>query len=416
MQNLGKLTEWQKYQLWTAVCASLLLWSTWKLWTPQELFPQVPLFSWAIPLGPWVDRLGLGLMLLAIVASLVPQKKITAHWMAFSAGWLISVLVDQHRMQPWAYQFAVLGIIFSAMSPAEGIRWSRALSVSIYGYSALSKFDAQFLHTVGQDFFGTLSRFLGVELAFWSETQRTWGTAIFPLFELAVAIFLAVNKTRNLGCIGATVLHLSLLLILGPLGLNHSAGVLAWNLFFIGQIWILFYDAKPERQNEQQPQVAKGSQTNSAQIYIARGFASIVLFFPLVERFGYCDHWLAWALYAPHSSRAEMFIDEEDQVKLTSPWKNYVSPAVTTFYGTTWRQIDLSKWSLDTLKVPIYPQARFQYGAIKSFREDPTIEMRILYRGSADRRTGKRKEVLITPGETGRTPINLLNNLPRQPF
>ena len=122
-------------------------------------------------------------------------------------------------------------------------------------------------------------------------------------------------------------MHFALLLLLFQ---NVSGfSVLIWNLFFIFQIVWIFYPKSKSRPTAAPP------------FFDSIGYllTIAVVSFPLTQPLGICDHWPAWQVYAPRCSRAKLASPMEDE----ELWNN------------------LEDWSNQSLAVPIYPQARFQF-------------------------------------------------------
>ncbi|MCA9022861.1 MAG: hypothetical protein KDA74_22080, partial [Planctomycetaceae bacterium] len=240
----------------TLACFTLiLLFTTWQLWAPQAVFPQVPLFSWILNLPIWIDWLTLAAMsgssfcLLGIVsASWFSRSRDQEFWQTgqqvcgglFFIAFLISIVFDQHRLPPWAYQFAVGFLLLTCLKPPRAIRLFRLFVISIYFYSALSKCDASFVHTLGPQLVKGLFTGMGVSTAYWSERTITLIAASFPVAEFLIAVGLFFSRTRPWALWAAVSMHVCLILSVGPWGLNHHGGVLIWNLYFILQDLILF--------------------------------------------------------------------------------------------------------------------------------------------------------------------------------
>ena len=109
---------------------------------------------------------------------------------------------------------------------------------------------------------------------------------------------------------------------------------------------------------------------------------------PILESFGKYDHWLAWGLYSPRNSRAQINIHlyKVGEIKELEP---YMRPQLG---DTPFRSLDLRKWSLEELNVPLYPQDRFQLAVARHiahrYNLDSGIEVHLL--GIANRFTGQR--------------------------
>ena len=239
---------------WFALCALALFAATWRLWTPQTVFPQIPYFEVLRSVPGWVDWIALTGVVIALVgllcapgergASALRVPPVRAFALLFIASLLVLVLLDQHRLQVWAYQFAIVAIVLGAFADAACSKTAcmhlRLLVIGIYFWSAISKLDHAFLHSLGPELLrGTLAAF-GIEPGWMRSDVAATLSLTFPLVELAVAGLLAFRPTRRFGLTASIVMHVLLLATLGPWGLDHSWGVLLWNVYFIGQNMLLF--------------------------------------------------------------------------------------------------------------------------------------------------------------------------------
>ncbi len=105
---------------WWAVAGLTLFAATWKLWTPQTEFPQVPLFVWAGSLPLFVDWMAFGVLLGSLMfATWNPNSR--RSWLAFVASLSVLIVLDQHRLQPWAWQLLLMAIVYATFQ-ASGER------------------------------------------------------------------------------------------------------------------------------------------------------------------------------------------------------------------------------------------------------------------------------------------------------
>ncbi len=118
----------------------------------------------------------------------------------------------------------------------------------------------------------------------------------------------------------------------------------------------------------------------------------IVIIFPASESFGYCDHWSAWELYSPRSSRVQIAIHESAVDRLPPDIQSQLSHPPLTEAG--WRHLYIDRWALDSLSVPIYPEDRFQFGVALALAEryELALAIRVWQQSTSDRWTGERDE------------------------
>jgi hypothetical protein len=404
--------------LW-AVSGLLLVAATWRLWIPpmEQVptdFPRVPLLGsvcgWPLWLG-WFGVVGLVSSLVAALVPLLPRfaagsargrlVERGSAWL-FVASACLLFLFDQHRLQPWAYHFTLIAVVFATCGAERGSRLLRLLTISIYAYSALGKFDYQFLHGMGPHLLQAATRIVGLDAMRWPPGVRVSIAALMPTAELAIAFGLLLPRWRRAGVSLAVGQHLALLVVLGPWGLGHEPGVLLWNVFFIAQAISLFWVAAnlpaplphaiPDSGDLLPGGVEKGSARAAGAELLATFLVVLAVAWPTLETFGLCDHWLAWGLYSPRNSRTNLFVREDAWRRLPAELRALSTPADP--FGD-WHQIDIDGWSLHELHAPNYPQARFQLGIAIGLAErfDWQDEIRVDMAGMADRWTGVRQRV-----------------------
>ncbi|MBC7817132.1 MAG: hypothetical protein IAG10_09620, partial [Planctomycetaceae bacterium] len=143
-------------------------------------------------------------------------------------------------------------------------RLLRALTISIYFWSAVSKFDVGFYASHGQILVDALFQAVGINAAGWPASVKWWLAFSLPLGELLVAVGLCWPRTRQAALIAATALHIGLILALGPMGLGHRPGVLLWNVAFIGHDWLLFGVRTPSGGTTQARSSSEGATSSIA--------------------------------------------------------------------------------------------------------------------------------------------------------
>ncbi len=352
-------------------------------WSGRSDLPAIAWLPGGERLGA-VDPCWTVLVLTALALAALDIKRRIA-WCAAGLGLGLLVLIDQHRLQPWVYQSLAYAAIFALLPWREGRRWVTAIAVSIYGYSAIGKFDYQFVHTVGRDFVDVLSAPLGGL----QETSATRAALLMPIAELAAAVLIAVPATRRIGGLLAIVMHATLITLLGPWLLDHSWGVLCWNAVLAVQSYLLFVKP-PDVRFLPDAKSSLWERTASVLRWPLRAVLLGMLIAPLFERQGYWDHWTSWALYSPHNSRAEIQLHQSAFSRLPDDLQSYLRGDTD---ADRWYDLDIESWSLQRRSVPVYPQARYQLRMAQQLAErfelGPAIRVRV--KGVADRWTGRRK-------------------------
>lgn len=389
-----------------AVGALLLTAATWHLWLPQTLFPRVPLFD---PLADWpqatvaiINWLALFVWVGSAAAMLLPRLNDVSQRVAslfYVAGLLVLVALDQHRLQPWAVHIAVSLLLLVFSRARHRLTYLTIFTVSIYVYSALGKFDAQFLHTVGQEFLASGMRLMGFSARALTPEARFWLASLFPIGELLCGLGLAWVRLRKVTAVAAIMMHLALILVLGPLGLGHQWGVLLWNALFIAINVLLFIHPdlvksepriEPSR-NRNLETIEQRADASTPKSVFALAILLLATCVPLCERLGWSDHWLGWALYAPHSSRARVYVSSAAIDRLPPVVRRFVNKPSES--ESLWCEVRLDRWSLETLDVPIYPQQRFSIGVARALGQRlDNFEIRVDALSMSNRWSGRRNE------------------------
>lgn len=388
-------TAWpvERRALWLrrlmAVGALVMIAATWRLWTPQTVFPQVPLLAAAGLAPQWCDWLLLAVTLAALVVSCAGS--VGSRWApraltVFAVSISMMMLLDQHRIQPWAYQFALVAIALAWCDASKALRLVGALTISIYAYSAISKFDYAFLHTLGQQFVGALAGSVGQSIQHWSPGAKVAAAWTIPLGELMIALGLCCRPVRRLALVASIVMHVLLIVALGPWGLHHKPGVLLWNGYFIAQNLLVFGPGSLDSALDANPRVSFFSRAATWK------FAAAMLL-PLSVSWGWWDEWPSWGLYSARAEKVGLFVRRESVDDVPVALRRFLRD---TNPDEPWMQLPIDRWSLDALDAPIYPQARFQLGVASAvFAPSQFDRFQIVIASAPERFTGKRQEVRI---------------------
>ncbi len=375
-----------------AVALLMLMAVSWRLWWCSSTFPSIPLISWFDETSwlthPWFSRVVLAVTVACLLRLVLFSKASSRSWSVVVSGLATLFLVDQHRLQPWAYQAFLYGLVFAAFDKNSAHRWMRWITASIYIYSACGKIDFQFLHTVGQQFVALL---LGPSEGTLT-TQRLVVATALPTFELSVGIGLLFKNTIRCAGVGAILMHAGLIMALGPWLLGHSWGVLTWNALLLLQAWFLFVRSvdKPLKEHSFAERLKPTINRHIGQVTTTLLVLSLLM--PVTERYGLWDHWLSWSLYSPHTSRVNLEVHDWAAPQLPGYLQPYLASEASE---DGWRRLSLEPWSLQELDVPIYPQARYQLklGIRVAEQLDDPQAIRCEVKSIANRWTGERTTI-----------------------
>lgn len=322
---------------------------------------------------------------------------------------LAMVSLNTHRLQAWTYHAIVMFWLLWLTPNRFGLNLIRYFTISIYVYSAFGKLDSQFLHTTGREMIVVLANW-GLPRDPSITLNDGWYAslpAILPVVELLIAFGLCFRKTQCVAGIAAMGMHFGLVCVLGPLGMNNELAVILWNIEFLLIAGLLFVaptmgwvrSLHSRASGAETPTANKLStggdyesratrdRTSPITNRIALFGCCLIMSLPMLERFGYWDHWSSWALYAPHSSRVRLEVAPnvlgDLPIEMSIPFEEK---------SLFWVPVPIDQWSLQTVSAPIYPQDRFQIGVATQLIEGlPVGSWRLHWYSQADRWTGQRE-------------------------
>ena len=410
--------------------AIALMGATWRLWTPHTVFPRIPLIKAAASVPDAFEWIGAALLVLSLaVVLLSPEssRRRRLGLLLFSATMTGMIVCDQERLQTWAYQFAILGVVLSLVPPRRAVVLLRLFVASIYFHSALSKISIAFLETTGPTLvYGLLTAFQMTGARQWVVLEHRL-EVLLPLTELMVALMLCFPRSRRVGLWVSLGMHLLLMLALGPLGLKHKPGVLIWNAYFFIQNVVLFGPLFARRAAASAPDagspISSGSQvarplqrSASPASRLAGAVAVAAILLPFLEPYGLYDHWPSWAVYAGGTERVSVWVGGATRAKLPETLRQ-----LTTEPGKddSWCRVQIDRWSLEALAAPIYPEIRFQLGVAHwiATHTDAGEDVLVVLHSRADRWTGEHATRVISGAAEIERELDSfrINGVPRPP-
>jgi hypothetical protein len=334
---------WLKVTVLSAFCIGLLMSRT--LWIGPRSYPLTPV-STMIPAIDGVAAAGLygALFLLAAIAVVAPWPR----WpiTAFLAVMAAFCLADQTRWQPWVFQYSFL-LAATALYSGNGIEAEgerRALNIArlivafTYILSGLQKINLNFVEIE----FPWLVQPITNAFPSTAHVLHGFGMAA-PFVQVAFGIGLLTRRFRRASLILAVAMHLLILAMFGPMGLNWNDIVWPWTAAMAIFDVLLFSDA---------------GEFSWREIWSRRDpgrVAAIILFaiLPALSFFNLWDSYLSAALYSGNLTEAQIYLSDSGRASLPAA---FVSRLAHTSPNTN--VLNLQRWAIEDLNVTPYPETR----------------------------------------------------------
>jgi hypothetical protein len=322
---------------------------SWKVWIADRIFPVVPPFKFLAV--PSIVHLILFIVSLSTLLALLifpSNKKLQIGVIVIE---VLSCLLDQNRWQPWEYQyiFIILALVINYKNDKTALASIAFIFISIYFFSGLGKMNplfSQYLRNVIVGF--------GI---FHESNSRIYNMLFYHvgyllgIIEILLSIGLLFSRTVKAAAIFLILMHLCILVIFGPLGINYDKIIWPWNIAMIVCLYILFIRSNPE--------------VISLQL-IKPGWNKllIVLFgiLPFLNFFGYWDYYLSASLFSYRAPDMYVHIHNQEKCKELQPYFSIYKNKLTADTNTA--LINIREWSFKEMEVPAYPELRV-YKSIK---------------------------------------------------
>ncbi len=337
----------------------LLLISTWPLWWGGSEFPQVPLLPISIPveLGRWMTA---GLLLSASCVVVVRSPKLLRISVLAAAifGAFLTVQ-NQHRLQAWHWLFLIISSGWLILPAGNRLPWMRHAVSAVYVCSALSRLTPNPVTGMTSAIVYQILATIKIQGLAPDSSAMVLLCHVMTIGELLIGVLLLFSRTRGFVVIAAILLHVVLMIVLSPLGLNHHAGVILWNACLLCVVSVLFAgpdkSVKPQSHLQQQPKSRATSLTACCVL-------AVTWLFPISGLFGIADNWPSWQLYSSRPESWVLYIHRDSLQALPKNLTSYIAPPAppADFFA-----IRLDRWSLDQTGSPMYPEDRFQAAVIE---------------------------------------------------
>ena len=315
----------------------------WKMYTTYRLFPTAPIFGWLDNVPSSVHTvLFLLSVLLIIILFIKPVNKYFL--IGLLAADLLLCLPDQNRWQPWEYQYLFIIFIFIA-----NVNRQKIIPVAVsfllaftYIYSGLGKLNMGFLETTWTT--TILKHFFRAPASIANNHWLYFAGYGVGSIELIAGIGLLFSKTKKTSAVVLILMHVFVLLLLGPLGLRFNKVIWPWNLAMILYLYVIF--------------VKKNDIAITFRPLIAGWNLLVILcwgILPSLNFIGYWDNYLSLSMYSGKIPKMIVCVSDTGNCKPLSGFF-YKSNATKICSGEM--KINIQNWAMTETNVPVYPEFR----------------------------------------------------------
>ena len=312
------------------------------LWIGPRSYPQVPVWSPLPPIDGVAAALYGALFVLAGLAVILPR----ARWPV--AGFLVIMIVfclaDQTRWQPWVFQYSVLLAVVGlasegAANDLQMLNLARLVIVFTYVFSGLQKINLNFMEN---EFSWIISPVTNL-LPSMTTPLDALGFLV-PFAQVAFGVGLLTRRFRRASLVAAVAMHVFILSMFGPLGLNWNDVVWPWTAAMAVFDVLLF--SSPD------------NFTWRDIVWDVRDLrhgAAMALFvvLPALSFFNLWDSYLSSALYSGNLTEAQIYLSDLGAASMPDGIRSYL---VHTSENTN--VLNLQRWAIADLNVTPYAETR----------------------------------------------------------
>jgi hypothetical protein len=321
-------------------------------WSWGRSFPELPILDALLNMPTQVsDIISFLSVVLMIFALVKPKQIIIASILVLE---LLLMSLDQMRWQPSIFQFIVT-LSIGLLRPRLFKSYFFFLISVTYIFSGLQKLNLGFINFIWGKFF--LIDFLNIapEIAF-HRAVKAVGFAL-PLTEIFLGLILW-TKFRNWGWSFIIVMHLLLLLVLGPLGTNFNSIIWPWNILMIAFAALFLKDHYSDYKLSHFRNVS----------FLILGFVIVIL--PIFSFFGKHSPYLSFSLY---SGRADYLYLHSGQI-----FDEIKTFETLKYDGEVF--VNVYEWSMNELNVPMVPYLPIFKVFRKRFKAEYSKDSKFLIR------------------------------------
>lgn len=315
------------------------------LWAGQRWFPKVPVIEGFSGLSAPYDFINLG-VLFALVFICFFSRSRKPVWCLLLFCLYLGV-EDQNRLQPWFFNYLFILFIlqFYKQRVDEPNNFMsificlQILVALIYIFSGIQKLNPFFAKDTFPWMIGPLNGMLSAKhMALLSKFGK-----LVPWIELFTGIGLLIKPLRFIALPLVIIMHVFILLMLGPVGRSFNYVIWPWNIVMILLCLLLYSNVKQERFFD----ISFLFKNVSFYLVIL-----VMLVLPLLSFNNKYDSYLSSSLYSGNTHGCKLILSDNAYRKLPLYIRAYVAR------NSDYNLLYVKQWAMAELNAPCVPERR----------------------------------------------------------
>lgn len=343
MMRITQRLQLIKLTVLTGLFASILL--SLNLWAGQRWFPKVPVIEQLGGLTAPYDYINLAVLLILLLLCFFNNSKKIVWCLLLFCVYLC--FEDQNRLQPWFfnYLFILCILLFYKQRVDQPNNFIsvficlQLLVALIYIFSGIQKFNTLFVEDTFQWMVDPLKNILNTR----QMNLLYRAGKLVPYIELFIGLGLLIKPLRFIALPLVIMMHVFILLMLGPAGRSFNYVIWPWNLVMIALCLLLYSNIKQERFFD------ISFLFKHVSFYLV---VTVMFVFPLFSLNNKYDSYLSSSLYSGNTHGCKLILSDKAYERL--PY--YLRAFVVT--NSDYNLLYVKQWAMAELNTPCVPEYR----------------------------------------------------------
>lgn len=315
------------------------------LWAGQRWFPKVPVFEGFSGLTAPYDFIDVAVLFCLLFVCFFSRSRKPVWCLLLFCLYLC--FEDQNRLQPWFFNYLFILCILQFYKqrvdePNNFISVFMCLQVLvalIYIFSGLQKFNAFFATDTFPWMIDPLKNVLNAkQVALLSKSGK-----LIPWIELFTGIGLLVKPLRFIALPLVIIMHVFILMMLGPMGRSFNYVIWPWNIVMILLCLLLYSNVKQERFFD------ISFLFKHVSFYLVM---LVMLVLPVFSFSNKYDSYLSSSLYSGNTHGCKLILSDKAYRKLPLYIRAYVVK------NSDYNLLYIKQWAMAELNTPCVPEYR----------------------------------------------------------